>query len=220
MKRPVALFLAALMCLSLFGCGSESSSGKTAAPVTPGAADQAATETPAPAESESSDPEPTPGIALSDDPADFTVSIDGTVYQFPCSVQSLLDDGWESISGDSFYTMEVNPGINLQTYMYREKDKDHRADLSIMVSTPGDSACPANECVITYITQAYDDSTEVILAGGFKLTHDLTLADITAQFGEGQCENLYYYRYTFDTVEYTFKIQDDHLNWWTIKSVD
>lgn len=220
MKRPAALLLAALMCLSLFGCGSESSSGNTAAPGTPGAADHSSTETPAPAEQESTEPEPTPGIALSDDLADFTVSIDGTVYQFPCSVQSLLDDGWQSVSGDSFYTMEVSPGRSVQTYIYREKGKDHRADLSIIVNTPGDSACPATECVITYISQAYDDETEVILAGGFKLTQDLTLADITDRFGEGQWDSRnIYYQYTFATVKYTFKIKENHLDWWSIEAV-
>lgn len=219
MKKLIALLLAVLMCLSLCACGKDSASVETQAPPnqpqnTNPAPEQNNT---APTEGGNTETPSKPGIALSDDLADFTVSIDGTVYQFPCSVQSMLDDGWKSGLGDQLYTREVEPDEDIQFALFRGEIEDSRP-IFIHAYNPGKSARPINECMIVQITEE-SDKTEVILAGGFKLSDNLTLEDIIDQYGEGSSEESHgenWYKYYFDSGYYVFVIKDGHFSWWDI----
>ena len=111
MKKVVALLLAVAMCACLCAhgegeqpnesqsipstgtpAGNESEPGETTTPAT-----ESASFTSAVTESVSDQ---------GDDLADLVVSIDGSVYQLPCTVQLLLDDGWQLTSDDQLRTKE------------------------------------------------------------------------------------------------------------------
>lgn len=218
MKKWIALLLAAMMCLSLCACG-EDTPDKTQPNETvnnQGGAN-APTDGQTDGTGEATTPTTQPGLELSDDLSDFTVSIDGSVYQFPCSVQSMLDDGWQSGLGDQLYTREVEADEDIQFAIFRGNIEDSRP-VFINVYNPGKSARTINECIVIQITEE-SDKTEVILAGDFKLSNSLTLEDIIHQYGEGSSEESHgenWYKYYFDSGYYVFVIKDGHLSWWDI----
>lgn len=219
MKKGIALLLAIAMCACLFACGKDTVSGETQAPNTNNQGGTTAEQTEGAAETTAPVTQPVtqPGLALSDNLEDFTVSIDGSVYQFPCSVQSMLDDGWQSGLGDQLYTREVEPNEDIQFAIFRGDIEDSRP-VFINVYNPGKSTRTVNECIIIQITEQ-NDKTEVILAGDFKLSDSLTLDDIIAQYGEGSSEESNgenWYKYYFDSGYYVFVIKDGHLSWWDI----
>ena len=218
MKKLIALLLAALMCLSLCACGEDDTPGETLATQAPGGSIDSTignTESEqAGSDAETTAPTTAPGLELSDDLADFTVSIDGTVYQFPCSVQTMLDDGWNTGFGDQIYTREVEPGDVTQFAIYRGENEDRRF-VFIDVYNPGTSVCTINECMIIQIVKQGEE-TEIILANDFKLSNSLTPEDIITQYGEDYSLDQGSYYYRFDNGRYIFEIVDGHLQRWQI----
>lgn len=218
MKKLIALLLAALMCLSLCACGKDDTPGETLSTQAPGGSiDSTAgnNESEQPGSNEETNaPTTAPSLTLSDDLADFTVSIDGTVYQFPCSVQTMLDDGWNTGFGDQIYTREVEPDGKTQFTVYRGDGEDRRS-VFVDVYNPGTSARTINECMINIIVKE-DEKTEVILAGDFKLSGSLTPVDIIAQYGEDYSLKQGIYTYRFDKGRYLFETEDGHLTYWQI----
>lgn len=217
MKKGFSLFLAITMCAWLFaGCTDEGSAAPSTGTVAGNESTPPAAETLPPTTTESAESE----LALTNDLADLIVSIDGTVYQLPCTVQTLLDDGWQSDLGEEIYTKELNRSRDISFHLFRgEKDSCRR--IYVVAHNLGDSACPINECTIVRIAAAnlVSDSAEAILAGGFKLSEDLTLDDIIAQYGEGvpkeQLDEIWYH-YGFESGYYVFSIDDNRLTWWQI----
>lgn len=225
MKKVAALFLAIAMCACLLACGKDEMPNESQ-PVSntgtptgnesePGEATAPATEsmpsTPALTESE---------LTLTNDLADLIVSIDGSVYQLPCTVQSLLDDGWQLDLGKKSDTQEINPSRDISLHLYRG-EKDEYRGIYVVARNLGDSACPINECTIVRIAAVnlVSDSAEAIFAGDFQLSEDLTLDDIIAQYGEGTPKDQMgdiWYHYGFERGYYVFAIEDNHLSWWQI----
>lgn len=227
MKKVVALLLAVAMCACLCAhgegeqpnesqsipstgtpAGNESEPGETTTPAT-----ESASFTSAVTESVSDQ---------GDDLADLVVSIDGSVYQLPCTVQLLLDDGWQLTSDDQLRTKEkqIYPYNDVQFVLFRGEEDDFRR-IYIYAYNYGTSACSINECTAFRIAaiNGINDSAEVILAGGFKLNDSLTLDDIIAQYGEGVPEDQLgdiWYMYYFEKGIYTFAIKDNYLTWWSI----
>ena len=219
MKKLIALLLAVVLCVSICACGNETASGETVAPQAGGedtvpATDDAGVDETRPAENEETTAPTQPGLELSDDLGDFTVSIDGDIYQFPCSVQTMLDDGWQSGFEDQIYSREVEAGDKTQFAMFRGEGDDRRF-VFIDVYNLGTSSCTINECMILQIVKQGEEA-EVILAGDFKLSNSLTADDIIAQYGEDYSldQGAYYYR--FDKGYYIFEIIDGNLIQWQI----
>lgn len=216
MKKGFSLFLAITICAWLFaGCADDGAAAPSTGAVAGIESTPPATES-LPSTTEPIDSE----LALTNDLADLIVSIDGSVYQLPCTVQSLLDDGWQSNLGEEIYTKEIHPNRDISFHLFRGEEDESRRIYAVARNL-GDSACPVNECTIVRIAAAnlVSDSAEAILAGGFKLSDDLTLDDIIAQYGEGvpkeQLDEIWYH-YGFESGYYVFSIDDNRLTWWQI----
>lgn len=221
MKKLIALLLAALMCLSLCACGedekpaetpsmqnnntgissgNENESGEATAPAT-----ESTPATTAPSE---------PGLELSDDLADFTVSIEGVVYQLPCGVDQLLNNGW---SEGREYTYEVAANKSGALELWNEAGKSIR----IAVWNPGPDPKTYNECMIWKIGESIwasdsEDAT-VLVAGGFEISADFSEQEVIAAFGGEENEHYnnttsYGLNYDYETGNYLFKGQSESWN--------
>lgn len=221
MKKLIALLLAAMMCLSLCACGGNPASGETQAPAeniqgstnAPTAVQTEGTpETTAP----TTQPATEPGIELSDDLADFTVSIDGIVYQLPCCVDLLLNDGWYEDMGRE-YTYEVAANDSVKMELWNDSGKS----ISIAVWNPGPDTKTYNECMIWKISESIwasnsEDAT-VLVAGGFEISADLSEQEVITAFGGEENEHYknstsYGLSYDYETGNYLFKGRSESWN--------
>ena len=99
LRNALVLLLAALL---LTACGGKDTGGESQPAASGlGKADQTAADevgnVTEDKKEDTKEEEKTPArekIAMSDKLEDFTVSLNGVVYQFPCEVQVFLDDGW------------------------------------------------------------------------------------------------------------------------------
>ena len=150
-----------------------------------------------------------PGLELSDDLADFTVSIEGVVYQLPCGVDQLLNNGWHEDTGRE-YTYEVAANKSVALELWNESGKS----ISIAVWNPGPDTKTYNECMIWKISESIwasdsEDAT-VLVAGGFEISADSSEQEVIAAFGGEENEHYsnttsYGLDYDYEAVDYLFK---------------
>lgn len=181
MKKLIALLLAAMLCLSLCACGgdapAETQSGETATNQD-SSIDSTNGQTDATVPAETTAPATEPGIALSDDPADFTFSIDGVVYQFPCSPLMFFDNGWLPVmdwilEDDYEYPADAKGIIDL----YKEGENKK---ITLQVCNLSENAEPLGEVIVIGISGYTDTDVEITLGGGFTLTSTATVEDVNS----------------------------------------
>lgn len=235
MKKWIAMLLAVVMCFALAACGGSSSTPESIAPApessqptgepeAPVQSDAGSSEdTEAPAESETpAQPEPEPeepGIELSSDLADFTVSIEGVVYQLPCGVDQILNDGW---SEGREYTYEVKADGTCKLELWNENNKS----ISVTVFNPSSKAKLYSDCMILEITPSIwasaSEDAVVLIAGGFDLNANLTNEAVIGAFGGEENEHYnnsssYGLYYEFDIGHYLFTNLGESSAQWAIK---
>jgi hypothetical protein len=174
MKKWIALLLAAMMCLSLWACG-EDTPDKTQPNGTVNNQGGNNNPTTAPT-AESTQPTTAPGIPLSDDPSDFTFSIDGVVYQFPCSPQVFFANGWLPVmdwilEDDYEYPADAKGIIAL----YKEGENKK---FDLRVCNLSKNAEPLSEVIVIGISGYTGTDVEIVLGGGFTLTSTATAEDV------------------------------------------
>lgn len=104
---------------------------------------------------------------LSDDLRDYTVDFGGKVYQLPCPVQELIDDGWE-IVGDK--SVEIVSGSSSGKVTLR---RDNKEFYSYVTNYDADATLP-EYCFVTefeasnYSTNKKPD-IEITISGGIQL---------------------------------------------------
>ena len=212
MKKLIALLLAAVMCLFLCACG-EDTSDKTQSSETVNHSNSTIAPNIEPTDGTGETTAPTtqpvtkPGIALSDSWADFTVSIDGTVYQFPCAVQTFLDDGWqpslEWVLEDGYM---VEPGQTSNVDVYRKSDSE---TIFLLVYNPGKKACKFNECTVFGVQLSSSTNVAVEFSGGLKLGTTITAEGMLAM-DEGFRDDGYgVVVYAVTGKSYTFNIDEE-----------
>lgn len=146
-----------------------------------------------------------PNIAMSNNLEDFTVSLNGLVYQFPCNVQTFLDDGWAPESGAvsrGVLTKLREPDEEMFVTFYYKEDPDNHVDLFFWTGT-GESKSLEDSQVsgVGFIS----DKTELILPGGFRFVDGVTTKDeVIAQYGG----NGTYYKFSKNSY-YQFFESDD-----------
>ncbi len=213
MKKVVCLFFAIAMCMCLFACGEDDKPEETQSVQNPSSSNSAGNEvdpeqTTTQGTENTTDPV-TPGIELSDDLADFTVSIEGVVYQLPCGVDLLLNNGWREDMGRE-YTYEVAANKSVPMELWNESGKS----ISITVWNPGPDTKTYNECMIWKIGESIwasdsEDAT-VLVAGGFEISADFSEQEVIAAFGGEENEHYgnttsYGLSYDYETGNYLFK---------------
>ena len=212
MKKLIALLLAALMCLSLCACGEDDTPDESQSAPNPSTDNVGSPMQSTPQGTESTPvttTPPVPGLELSDDLADFTVSIEGVVYQLPCGVDQLLNNGWHEDTGRE-YTYEVAANKSVALELWNESGKS----ISIAVWNPGPDTKTYNECMIWKISESIcasdsEDAT-VLVAGGFEISADSSEQEVIAAFGGEENEHYsnttsYGLDYDYEAVDYLFK---------------
>lgn len=95
-------------------------------------------------------------IKLSDDLFDFTVEIDGTVYQFPMKSTDFVALGWEL---DDFYELEEEFDSNSYYFAYYENEND--LELCFYITNFAKSAVPFEDTYIAGVNiDTYDFEEE------------------------------------------------------------
>ena len=214
MKKWIALLLAAVMCLSLCACGGNSASGETQAPAEN---NQGSTNTPTAGQTEGT-PETTapttqPGIPLSDDLSDFTVSIDGVVYQLLCSPLVFFNNGWlpemDWVLEDDYLYPGDSTGIMV---LYKEGENK---EIGLRVCNTSKNDKPLSKCIVIGIYNEMDTDVEFTLGGGFALTNNTTDETVFSVMGKDYTDNNGdWYDYLIDgtgTGHYEFSFKDGHL---------
>lgn len=212
MKKLIPLLLAVLMCVSLCACGGDAEPGESQSAQNPGGSVDST-----PGNSEPEQTGSAPSLTLSDDPADFTVSIDGIVYQLGDSMDTLLNDGWIPKSG---YVLEddysIPAGEKRGVVIYQKNDKNNA--ITVWSYYPGTEASVYCDGIILGFAREADSTAEVVLAGGLKLDHNLTLQEVIRVFGEDYKYSQFNgdrYVYLIEAKgKYIFTFTDDHLTDW------
>lgn len=218
MKKLIALLLTLLMCLSLFACGKDEGT-----PDTTGTSNSTTEST---SNEQSSSPEgnkpeatPRPDIQMSDKVDNFTVIIDGLVYQLGCSVEVFLNDGWIPESG---YVLEEDytvPSGETRGVVFYKGDKDKT--ISVKSYYPAEEASAYREGIVLGIHSESGSTADVELAGGLILNESLTLQDVINVFGNDYTYSKFNgdrYVYRFESKGlYIFTFEDDHLTYWEFR---
>lgn len=179
MKKLIALLLAVLMCLSLCACGEDDTPDNTQPNGTVnnqgGNNNPTNGQTNAPT-AESTQPTTIPGLTLSDDPSDFTFSIDGIVYQFPCSPLVFFANGWlpvmDWILEDDYEYPADSKGV-IDLYKEGENKK-----FSLRVCNLSKNAKPLSDVIVIGISGYTNTDVEIALGGGFTLTSTAKVEDV------------------------------------------
>lgn len=222
MKRKIALLLALFLCLSMLGCEkdpSESDGFKDSDVADTDHGDTTQTD-PTNENAATATPISRPDFQMSNNPIDFTVTIDGLVYQFPCDIEVFLNDGWIPKSG---YVLEddyeVSSGETCGVVMYRGS-----AENKVTVWAYYPETGKYSSGIAYRLCSEADSTVDVELAGGIKLTADLTPQDIFEVFGSD-------YTYSkFDGDRYVYRLEgkglyiftfvDDSLTYWEFRLYD
>lgn len=217
MKKLIALLMAVLTCVALCACVEDTDSSEPAVSAAESVGSVSGT-TDSKAE-ESTESSAEPGISLSDDLADFTVSIEGVVYQLPCGVEQLLNNGWTHEKASTFEIAAEKTGM---LELWNGSDKS----VSITVYNPGPDTKTYNECMILEITESIwasdSQDAEVLIAGGFDVNNNMTTEAVTAAFGADENEHYhnsdsYGLYYEYDLGHYLFADLDEAAAKWSIK---
>lgn len=226
MKKLITLLLAVLMCVSLCACGGDAEPSESQSAQNPGTSTNGSNEngsgetTTQGTESTPNTTDPvTPGIPLSDDLADFTVSIDGVVYQLPCSPQVFFDNGWLPESAWVLEDDYVYPGDSTGSLDLYKEGENKEIGLRICNLSKNDK--PLRECIVIEIYNEVDTDVEFVLSGGFSLRTNVTDQDVFDAFGSEYSHNEFngdWYEYTFPGKgSYTFTIKEGYLAYFSIE---
>lgn len=222
MKNLITLLLAALMCLSLCACGKDDTPGESQSAQNPTTGNEGTPTQSTPSETESASATTAPitsGIELSDDLADFTVSIEGVVYQLPCSPQIFLDNGWlpESdwvLEDDYLYPGDSTGSIDL----YKEGENK---EIGLRICNLSKTEKPLSEVIVIGIYNEVDTDVEFTLSGGFALTNSITEATVFSVMGSDYTHNEFNGdRYSYSLPgkgSYEFAIKDGVLSYFEMK---
>ena len=161
-------------------------------------------------------PAPTrPDIAMSDNLEDFTVSLNGLVYQFPCDVQIFLDDGWAPEAGAvsrGVLTKSRNPDEDMFVTVYYKEDPDNHVDLFFWTGN-GESKSLEDSQVsgVGFISS----KTEFVLPGGFRFVEGVTTKDdVIAKYGGNGTNYKFsknsYYQFFESGDTYDFRVCENH----------
>lgn len=222
MKKLIALLLAAVMCLSLVACGGDqkpedTQSMQNSNTVAPNGNAGESGETTAPVTESTA--ATTPGIELSDDLADFTVSIEGVVYQLPCSPQVFFDSGWLPESAWVLEDDYVYPGDSTGSLDLYKEGENKEIGLRICNLSKNDK--PLRECIVIEIYNEVDTDVEFTLGGGFALTDAVTEQSVFSVMGSDYTHNEFngdWYEFSFPGKgSYIFTIKDGILAYCSMK---
>lgn len=204
-KKLLVILLAAVL---LTACGGEKNDD-IATPGNPdNVSDNSAKETEAPAPTR-------PDIQMSDNLEDFTVSLNGLVYQFPCDVQIFLDDGWAPEAGAvsrGVLTNIRNPDEEMYVTFYYKEDPDNHIDLFFWTGNGERKSLEDSQVSgVGFISS----KTEFVLPGGFRFVEGVTTKDdVIAQYGGNGTSYKFsknsYYQFIEAGDSFDFRVCENH----------
>ena len=231
MKRFFVLALSLLLCMAcLAGCGAPENAGdddetaRNSEIRTDPVQDEVADEPTSEGESDegTGTPEvPTrPNFQMSDKVEDFTVTINGLVYQLSCDVELVLDDGWVPKPG---YVLEDDysvPSGETRTVIVYSEDKNNMVSVKSYYPAEGESAY--RDGIVIGFNSEEGSVAEVMMAGGLTLDENTTLQDVIDVFGEDYTYTTDYdgdrYVYSYDGKGvYIFVFLEGRLNYWELR---
>ncbi|MBQ4556158.1 MAG: toll/interleukin-1 receptor domain-containing protein [Clostridia bacterium] len=117
----------------------------------------------------------TTAVVMSDDPYDFTVKINDTVYQFPCNYDAMIANGW-TISSSSYSPEYKIKGVSKESYSMANSG----CEIYVISYNPsGNSESIKNSRIVG--AEFYYDDVIFELPGG--ITNDSTIEDIINAYG-------------------------------------
>lgn len=112
-------------------------------------------------------------VQMSDDPMDFTVGLEGTVYKLPCSYDALTAEGW-SLSDE-------NALVGAGDYLLCEMNRNGKA-ITVYVYNTTEDDIAITECTVGGFEVKRDSGVAFELSGGISLSS--TLDGIVKAYGE------------------------------------
>lgn len=127
-----------------------------------------------------------PVIPMSDNLEDFTVSIDGVVYQFPCSMEVFLNDGWlpsgyetkEEAMADE---RTIEPDDRCNPILYKN---DLSMKMYVLQENTTGSTINWLEGTVIGFWQESGSELEMTISGDLVLNQDLTMDKVIEALGE------------------------------------
>lgn len=222
MKKLITLLLAVLMCLSLCACGEDDAPDGSQSAQNPATGNEGSTTQSIPQGTESiqeTTAPAVPGLELSDDLADFTVSIEGVVYQLPCSPQVFLDNGWlpESdwvLEDDYMYPGDSQGSLDL----YKEGENK---EIGLQICNLSKNEKPLSEIIVIGVYNEVDTDVEFTFGGGFAVTDNVTENTVFSVMGSDYTHNEFngdWYNYFLPGKgSYEFAIKDGVLSYFAME---
>ena len=133
-------------------------------------------------------------IEMSDDLMDFTVQLEGVVYQFPCKYTDLTANGW-TISSSGYSDTALMIGGGSDSFDMSQNGKR----ITVTAYNLSGNATPIADCLIAGISCEAADGAEVVLAKGVNLA--MTAEQIMEQLGAPNSRN--------DQTDYTVFYYED-----------
>ena len=176
MKRFLSV---SLLCLLLIGCAGAERDASAIAP------------TAAP-------------IPLSDDPFDFTFSIEGEVYKLPCAQSDFILRGWEISCGEEpLFAYEKRGALA----------KRGEKRISLTLYNPTDVPCDAKNAPVSGLTMTKDFTTAAVLLGDGQDVRAVTREAVRERFADYEMltadSYLCAHPNSLYRIRYTFRFADD-----------
>lgn len=113
-------------------------------------------------------------IEMSENLFDFTIKLDGTVLQLPCSSQELMDAGWD------FYDADKNSMVAGESYVHVYMNKGNKQILVYFYNMSG-NACEITNCKVGGVSIEVSDDISFELSKGINLESQID--EIIAAYG-------------------------------------
>lgn len=217
MKRFLSLVLIAVTLLCLCSCGKDEEVAEKTGDNSKPNNSQSHIETTKPTDSNEPTTNDIPTIPMSDNLADFTISIDGTVFKFPCTLQDFIDRGWlpgfANTLDDAKEFDRTIPGGDMCNLVLYNGTKDKK--IFALIYNPGKRDIHYLEGTVRGAYKESGSTAEIKIPGGLVLKDDLTPDDLIAALGDDYSnkEHSGVYTYTCKGGHYTFSFIDEKLYW-------
>lgn len=134
----------------------------------------------------SSAPAASAPAVMSDDIYDFTFTLEGVVYQLPCSFQSFEQNGWTIGSNYSGITSDTKIAANnYESYTVAKNGKS----ITLYSYNKSGNAKAIKDCMVGGISCYADDNVSLTIAKG--ITPASTSAQVKSAFGTPHYNNMY-----------------------------
>ena len=217
MKRVLSLMLVVISLLCLSSCGKDDEVAVKPGDNSKPNNSQSQADTTKPSVDEKPTGNDRPTIPMGEALADFTISIFGTVVQFPCKLQDFIDLGWlpgfaDNLDDAQKFDRIISGGDMCNLVLY---NGSRDVKIFALIYNPGKSDIHYLEGTVRGAYKESGSTAEIKIPGGLILKDDLTPDELIAALGDDYSnrEHSEVYTYTCKGGHYTFDFSYDKLYW-------